>query len=80
MPIAESSATHPEMLSADSRMPCANKVNSSSDDLNDQDSNAVVSVARSAALVDGSVLSGGLDPARDTEFDNALRDQSLSGQ
>ena len=41
---------------------------------------AQVDLARSTALVDGSVLSGGLDSTRDTEFDSALRDQSLSGQ
>ncbi|MDA1229394.1 MAG: TolC family protein [Planctomycetota bacterium] len=41
---------------------------------------AQVELARSAALVDGSVLSGGLESTRDTEFDSALRDQSLTGQ
>lgn len=41
---------------------------------------AQVDLARSAALVDGSVLSGGLDSTRDTDFDSALRDQSLNGQ
>jgi len=41
---------------------------------------AQVDLARSTALVDGSVLSGGLDSTRDTEFDSALRDQSLTGQ
>ena len=41
---------------------------------------AQLDLARSAALVDGSVLSGGLDSTRDTEFDSALRDQSLSGR
>jgi len=41
---------------------------------------AQVDLARSAAMVDGSVLSGGLDSTRGTEFDSALRDQSLSGQ
>lgn len=41
---------------------------------------AQVDLARAAALVDGSVLSGGLDSTRDTEFDSGLRDQSLSGQ
>ena len=41
---------------------------------------AQLDLARSAALVDGSVLSGGLDSTRDTEFDSALRDQSLTGQ
>ena len=41
---------------------------------------AQVDFARSAALVDGCVLSGGLDATRDTEFDSGLRDQTLSGQ
>lgn len=41
---------------------------------------AQVDLARSSALVDGSVLSGGLESTRDTEFDSGLRDQSLSGQ
>ncbi len=41
---------------------------------------AQVDLARSAALVDGSVLSGGLESTRETEFDSGLRDQSLSGQ
>ena len=41
---------------------------------------AQVDLARSSALVDGSVLSGGLDATRDTEFDSSLRDQSLTGQ
>lgn len=41
---------------------------------------AQVDLARSSALVDGSVLSGGLDSTRDTDFDSGLRDQSLSGQ
>ena len=41
---------------------------------------AQVDLALSTALVDGSVLSGGLDSTRDTEFDSGLRDQSLSGQ
>ena len=41
---------------------------------------AQVDLARSSALVDGSVLSGGLEATRDTEFDSGLRDQSLSGQ
>jgi len=41
---------------------------------------AQVELARSTALVNGSVLSGGLNSTRDTEFDSALRDQSLSGQ
>ena len=39
-----------------------------------------VDLARSSALVDGSVLSGGLESTRDTEFDSGLRDQSLNGQ
>ena len=41
---------------------------------------AQVDLARASALVDGSVLSGGLESTRDTEFDSALRDQSLTGQ
>ena len=41
---------------------------------------AQVDLARSSALVDGSVLSGGLESTRDTEFDSGLRDQSLNGQ
>ena len=41
---------------------------------------AQVDLARASALVDGSVLSGGLESTRDTEFDSGLRDQSLSGQ
>ena len=41
---------------------------------------AQVDLARASALVDGSVLSGGLEPTRETEFDSGLRDQSLSGQ
>jgi len=41
---------------------------------------AQVDLARSAAMVDGSVLSGGLESTRDTEFDSGLRDQALSGQ
>ncbi len=41
---------------------------------------AQVDLARSSALVDGSVLSGGLESTRDTEFDSGLRDQTLSGQ
>lgn len=41
---------------------------------------AQVDLALATALVDGSVLSGGLDPTRETEFDSGLRDQSLSGQ
>ena len=41
---------------------------------------AQVDLARSSALVDGSVLSGGLDATRDTEFESGLRDQSLTGQ
>ena len=41
---------------------------------------AQVDLARAAAMVDGSVLAGGLESTRDTEFDSALRDQSLTGQ
>lgn len=41
---------------------------------------AQVAMARAAALIDGSVLTGGLDSVRDTEFDSGLRDQALSGQ
>lgn len=37
-------------------------------------------LAKTTALLDGQVLVGGLDATRDTEFDSALRDQSLSGQ
>ena len=37
-------------------------------------------LAESSSLVDGLVLTGGLDATRDTEFDSALRDQALSGQ
>ena len=41
---------------------------------------AQVDLARAAAMIDGYVLSGGLESTRDTDFDSALRDQSLSGQ
>ena len=41
---------------------------------------AQVDLARATAMVDGSVLSGGLESTRDTEFDSGLRDQSLTGQ
>ncbi len=41
---------------------------------------AQVDLARASAMVDGSVLSGGLESTRDTEFDSGLRDQSLSGR
>ncbi len=41
---------------------------------------AQVDLARASAMVDGSVLSGGLESTRDTEFDSGLRDQSLTGQ
>jgi cobalt-zinc-cadmium efflux system outer membrane protein len=37
-------------------------------------------LASATTLIDGSVLSGGLDSTRDTEFDSGLRDQSLTGQ
>jgi cobalt-zinc-cadmium efflux system outer membrane protein len=39
-----------------------------------------LSLAKAIVLLDGQVLMGGLDATRDTEFDSALRDQSLSGQ
>ena len=41
---------------------------------------AQVDLARASAMVDGSVLSGGLESTRDTEFDSGLRDQSLTGR
>jgi len=41
---------------------------------------AQVDLARASAMVDGFVLSGGLESTRDTEFDSGLRDQSLTGQ
>ena len=41
---------------------------------------AQVSLAKASVIVDGQVLSGGLDTTRDTEFDSGLRDQTLSGQ
>jgi cobalt-zinc-cadmium efflux system outer membrane protein len=41
---------------------------------------AQVDLALATAMVDGSVLSGGLESTRDTEFDSGLRDQSLTGQ
>jgi cobalt-zinc-cadmium efflux system outer membrane protein len=41
---------------------------------------AQVDLARATALVNGSVLSGGLEATRDTEFDSGLRDQALTGQ
>ena len=41
---------------------------------------AQVSLAKASVLVDGQVLSGGLDSTRDTEFDSGLRDQALNGQ
>ena len=37
-------------------------------------------LAQAASLIDGLVLTGGLDATRDTEFDSSLRDQALSGQ
>ena len=37
-------------------------------------------LAQAASLVDGLVLTGGLESTRDTEFDSGLRDQALSGQ
>ena len=41
---------------------------------------AQVSLAKASVLIDGQVLSGGLDSTRDTEFDSGLRDQTLNGQ
>lgn len=37
-------------------------------------------LAEATSLVEGMVLTGGLDATRDTEFDSGLRDQALSGQ
>ncbi len=37
-------------------------------------------LAEASSLVEGMVLTGGLDASRDTEFDSGLRDQALSGQ
>lgn len=37
-------------------------------------------LAQADSLVNGFVLTGGLDSTRDTEFDSGLRDQALSGQ
>ena len=37
-------------------------------------------LAQAESLVDGLVLTGGLEPTRDTEFDSGLRDQALSGR
>ena len=42
--------------------------------------NAQSDLAQASSLVDGMVLTGGLDSTRDTEFDSGLRDQALSGQ
>lgn len=41
---------------------------------------AQTALAEASSLVDGMVLSGGLDATRDTDFDSGLRDQALSGQ
>ncbi|MBC7966922.1 MAG: TolC family protein [Fuerstia sp.] len=41
---------------------------------------AQLDLAKASVLVDGQVLSGGLNSTRDTEFDSGLRDQTLSGQ
>ena len=41
---------------------------------------AQVNLAKASVMIDGQVLSGGLDTTRDTEFDSGLRDQTLSGQ
>ncbi|RLS54251.1 MAG: TolC family protein [Planctomycetota bacterium] len=37
-------------------------------------------LAQATCLLDGLLLTGGLDDTRDTEFDSSLRDQTLSGQ
>jgi cobalt-zinc-cadmium efflux system outer membrane protein len=37
-------------------------------------------LAQAESLVNGLVLTGGLETTRDTEFDSALRDQALNGQ
>ncbi len=39
-----------------------------------------LNLAKASVLLDGQVLTGGLDSTRDTEFDGGLRDQALSGQ
>ena len=39
-----------------------------------------LNLAKASVLLDGQVLTGGLDSTRDTEFDSGLRDQALSGQ
>lgn len=49
-------------------------------DTNQEFVNWQLELAKTTALLDGQVLVGGLDATRDTEFDSALRDQSLSGQ
>ncbi len=41
---------------------------------------AQADLAKATVLIDGQVLSGGLESTRDTEFDSGLRDQALSGQ
>lgn len=37
-------------------------------------------LAHATALIEGLMLSGGLDATRDTEFDSSVREQSLSGR
>lgn len=41
---------------------------------------AQLNLAQATALLDGQLLSGGLDETRDTDFDSGLRDQALNGQ
>ncbi|HBN74951.1 MAG TPA: TolC family protein, partial [Planctomycetaceae bacterium] len=41
---------------------------------------AQTELAQTQALIDGLLLSGGLNGTQDTEFDSSLRDQSLGGQ
>lgn len=41
---------------------------------------AQAKLANAGAVLDGMILTGGLDETRDTDMDSALRDQSLSGQ
>ena len=41
---------------------------------------AQTELAQTQALIDGLLLSGGLNGTPDSEFDSSLRDQSLSGQ
>ena len=42
--------------------------------------NAQSDLAQATSMVDGLVLTGGLETTRDTEFDSGLRDQALNGQ